>query len=154
MQFLFLTNPKGFIGEDHVEALQLVKMELGPADSSGRRRPVEVPGSEFTMPVDTVILALGQKVDQELIAGLNVEQTKWGTFTEVPKTGVFAAGDCVSGAATVVEAIGNARKIAVEIDAYLTGEVIKDGISFAISRGGLMSLIQQSSPTSPRFPGL
>ena len=152
VQFLFLTNPKGFIGEDHVEALQLVKMELGPADSSGRRRPVEVPGSEFTMPVDTVILALGQKVDQELIAGLNVEQTKWGTFTEVPKTGVFAAGDCVSGAATVVEAIGNARKIAVEIDAYLTGEVIKDGISFAISRGGLDELDPAEFADKPKIP--
>lgn len=152
VQFLFLTNPKGFIGEDHVEALQLVKMELGPADSSGRRRPVEVPGSEFTMPVDTVILALGQKVDQELIAGLNVEQTKWGTFTEVRKTGVFAAGDCVSGAATVVEAIGNARKIAVEIDAYLTGEVIKDGISFAISRGGLDELDPAEFADKPKIP--
>ena len=140
VKFLFLTNPTGFIGEDRVEALQLVKMELGPADSSGRRRPVEIEGSGFTIPIDTVILALGQKVDQELIAKLDVDQTRWGTFTESPKAGVFAAGDCVTGAATVVEAIGSARKTALEIDAYLTGKAKGKAISFAISRGDLEEL--------------
>lgn len=152
VKFLFLTNPKGFIGEDHVEALQLVKMDLGPADSSGRRRPVEVPGSDFTLPIDTVILALGQKVDQELISQLNVDQTKWGTFTEAPASGVFAAGDCVTGAATVVEAIGAARKIALRIDAFLTGKAKGDGISFAVSRGELDQLDPAEFAAKPKLP--
>lgn len=152
VQFLFLTNPKGFIGDNHVEALQLVKMELGPADSSGRRRPVEVAGSDYTMPIDTVILALGQKVDQQLISQLDVAQTRWGTFTEVPKAGVFAAGDCVTGAATVVEAIGAARKMALEIDAYLTGAAKNNGIRFAISRGDLDELDPAEFAAKPKIP--
>lgn len=152
VQFLFLTNPKGFRGEAQLEALELVKMELGPPDASGRRRPVEIPGSEYILPADTVILALGQKVDQKLIAQLDVEQTRWGTFTDQPAAGVFAAGDCVTGAATVVEAVGAARAAALKIDAYLTGKPSKPEHSFAVSRGELDELDPAEFAARPKLP--
>lgn len=141
VKFHFLTNPKSFIGTDKLTAIELVKMELGPKDASGRRRPVEIKGSEFTQAVDSVILALGQKADQELLDTLDLELTRWGTIAADPKqgistqNGVFAAGDCVTGAATVVEAVGAARMAAENIDAYLTGKTMTEAPSFAISRG-------------------
>lgn len=152
VRFLFLTNPTGFIGEGKVEALELVKMELGPADASGRRCPVEVPDSDYVLPIDTVILALGQKVDQELAAQLDVEKTKWGTFTEEPAQGIFAAGDCVTGAATVVEAIGAARMTALKIDAYLTGKPLDQEVKFAVSRGELEDLDPEEFASKPKLP--
>lgn len=78
VKFHFLTNPKSFIGTEKLTAIELVKMELGPKDASGRRRPIEIEDSEFTAPVDSVILALGQKTDQELLDTLHLELTRWG----------------------------------------------------------------------------
>ncbi len=146
VQFHFLTNPNAFIGNDKIEAVECVRMELGEPDSSGRRRPVEVPGSEFTMPVDNVIMAIGQKVDEDLAKDLPLEKTRWGTLDSCEETfttsipGVYAAGDCVSGAATVVEAVGTARKAAISIDHYLRGMEPPRHKPFIISRGELEDL--------------
>lgn len=146
VKFHFLTNPAGFSGKERVEAVRCVRMELGEPDSSGRRRPVEVPDSEFELPVENVIMAIGQKVDQELANSLGLAKTKWGTFEACSETmatslpGVYAAGDCVSGAATVVEAVGAARKAAISMDCYLRGVEPPRQEPFVISRGELEDL--------------
>ena len=116
------------------------RMELGEPDDSGRRRPVPIPGSEYFTPAGTILMAIGQDVD---VASLNENKLglheKWGTIavdeatlgTNLP--GVFSGGDCVSGAATVVEGVGAGRMGAFAIDAYLRG-ADDAGIAAAIYR--------------------
>lgn len=129
--FKLLTNPVRFLGNDQgwVTAMECVEMELGEPDESGRRRPVTKKGSEFTMEVDTVVVALGTTPNPLVpttTKGLDI--TKRGTVVadeetgKTTKPGVWAGGDVVTGAATVISAMGAARKAAVSIDAYLRGE--------------------------------
>ncbi|HRZ18243.1 MAG TPA: FAD-dependent oxidoreductase, partial [Candidatus Hydrogenedentes bacterium] len=112
-----------------VTEIECLRMELGEPDASGRRRPVEVPGSEFRIPADTVIIAIGNKPNPlipQTMEGL--ETSKWGTIVVNPDTmetsvrGVFAAGDIVSGAATVISAMGQGRIAAASIHRFLSGE--------------------------------
>jgi len=152
VKFLFLTNPKAFLGTERLEAVELVKMELGQPDTSGRRRPMEVPGSEFALEVDSVILALGQKVDQQLVNELGLPATRHGTLTDRPKDKVFAAGDCVTGAATVVEAVGAARRIAMEIDAFLQGKSVEHTQPFSASQGEWQELDPSDFADRPHLP--
>lgn len=146
VRFHFLTNPSRFVGTERVEALECVRMELGEPDSSGRRRPVAVAGSEHLLPVDSVVVAIGQKTDPQLVDSLGLGTTDWGTLCACPETqcstepGVFAAGDCVSGAATVVEAVGLARKAAMHMDRYLTDSSERVHEPFYVSRGELTEL--------------
>ena len=99
------------------------KMKLGAKDKSGRPAPVPVPGSQFSVECDTVIAAVGQKIE----SSLGLETTPGGTVAASPETletsqkGVFAAGDCVSGPSSIIQAIAQARKAAVSIDRYLGG---------------------------------
>ena len=125
--FRFLTNPAEIIGENgHVKEIKLQIMELGEPDESGRRSPVPVEGKFDTLPIDTVIAAIGQKID---IKGLEeLEQNKWGNIIADQNTfrtsldGVFAVGDATNkGASIAIEAIGEANKAASVIDAYLNG---------------------------------
>jgi glutamate synthase (NADPH/NADH) small chain len=123
----FLANPTRFIGDEKgwVKAMECICMELGPPDESGRRKPVPVKGSEFTMDVDTVIVAIGRTpnpIIQRTTEGLEV--TKWGTIVvdENGKTsleGVYAGGDIVTGEATVISAMGAGKKAAKAIHEYL-----------------------------------
>jgi len=123
----FLANPTRFIGDEKgwVKAMECICMELGPPDNSGRRRPVPIKGSEFTMDVDTVIVAIGRTpnpIIQSTTKGLEV--TKWGTILvdEKGKTsleGVYAGGDIVTGEATVISAMGAGKKAAKSIHEYL-----------------------------------
>jgi formate dehydrogenase major subunit len=124
---LLLTSPVSVVREQGtVTGVVCQRMQLGEPDSSGRRRPEPVPGSEFTLPADTVILALGQEVDSADVANV-CELTSRGTIAAdkltllTSRQGVFAGGDCQSGPATVVEAIAAGRRAAVAIDAYLSG---------------------------------
>ena len=128
----FLTAPVSVSACDgKVDSMECIRMVLGEPDSSGRRRPVPVDGSEFTMKVDTVIAAIGQALDA---AGLDgdgqVEFTKRGYINASEETmetsveGVFAGGDCTSGPATVVEAIAAGQRAATSINQYLNGEPI------------------------------
>jgi len=102
------------------------KMELGEPDESGRRRPEAVEGSEFTIEADTVILAVGQQVDQYGLED-SLDLSDWGTIEvnrrtlETSREGIFAGGDCETGPATVVDAIAAGRRAAVAIDAYVSG---------------------------------
>lgn len=127
IDFKFLSNPKRVLGEDGwVKGLECVRMELGEPDESGRRRPIEVPGSEFVINVDSVIVAIGTTANPIVpttTPGLNT--TKRGYIeadTETGATsrpGVFAGGDIVTGSATVILAMGAGRKAAGAIHDYL-----------------------------------
>ena len=127
IDFKMLTNPVEILGDERgwVRALRCVRMELGEPDESGRRRPVEVAGSEFEIPTDTVIMALGTSPNP-LIARTTpgLETTRRGGLVAdeagaTTRPGVFAGGDAVTGAATVILAMGAGRKAAAAIDEYL-----------------------------------
>jgi len=123
----FLAAPLRFIGDEKgwVKAMECIYMELGQPDQSGRRRPIPIKGSEFTMDTDTVIVAIGRTpnpIIQRTTEGLAV--TKWGTIVvdENGKTsleGVYAGGDIVTGEATVISAMGAGKKAARAIHEYL-----------------------------------
>jgi glutamate synthase (NADPH/NADH) small chain len=125
--FNLLTNPIEIIGDENgwVKALKCIKMELGEPDASGRRRPVPIEGSEHVIEMDTVIMSIGQGPNpliQDTTEGLKTN--KWGNIDadENGKTsieGVFAGGDIVTGAATVILAMGAGKKAAFAIDEYL-----------------------------------
>lgn len=128
VQFLWLTNPVGILGNPSgwVTGLRCEKMELGEPDASGRRRPVAVPGSEFDIEVDTVIYALGTTANPiiaQTTPGLNTN--RWGYLEIDERTGmttlpgVFAGGDIVTGSATVILAMGAGRRAARGILEYL-----------------------------------
>ncbi|MCX6338704.1 MAG: NAD(P)-dependent oxidoreductase [Candidatus Aureabacteria bacterium] len=123
-EFMLLTAPKRILGKNKVEAVECIKMKLGPKDESGRPRPIPIPGSEFTLKVDTVIQALGQETDRELFTQLGLRTDKHGCIktkknglTSIP--GVFAGGDAVNGGATAVEAVAAGKTAAEAIDRYL-----------------------------------
>lgn len=122
--------------EKHIE-LTCIEMKLGEPDSSGRRRPVPVEGSEYIIKASAVISAIGQSVDAECLeAEVNdLKLTKWDTLevdNDTYKTnldGIFAGGDCVTGADTAVTAIAAGRKAASSIDQYLTGLSVKGEVN-------------------------
>ncbi|MFP4687396.1 MAG: FAD-dependent oxidoreductase, partial [bacterium] len=128
IKFKLLTNPVRYIGDQQgrVKAVECVEMELGEPDQSGRRRPLVVEGSEHRIEVNTVIVAIGSKPRGQLAGSTTgLKTTEWGTLVVDKETGqtsreaVFAAGDVVTGAATVIEAMGAARRAARGINEYL-----------------------------------
>jgi glutamate synthase (NADPH/NADH) small chain len=123
-----LTSPVKVIGNNKgwVEEIECIRMELGEPDASGRRRPVPLEGSEFRIEVDVVVMAIGQGPNPLVPATTEgLKTTKWGNIIADEATGqtslpgVFAGGDIVTGAATVILAMGAGRKAARAIDAYL-----------------------------------
>ena len=127
IEFRMLTNPTRVIGDEKgwVTGLNCVRMELGEEDASGRRSPIEVTGSDFEIACDVVIMALGTSPNP-LIASTtaNLETTRRGCIVadedgRTSRKGVFAGGDTVTGAATVILAMGAGRKAAAAIDKYL-----------------------------------
>lgn len=131
----FLAAPTKVLGIDgKVSGIECIKMELGEADASGRRRPVPIEGSEFSIELDMVIMAIGQSAD---VSFLNKEEqfelTRWGTFKVDPDTlqtnisGIFAGGDVVTGPATVIEAIAAGKEAAESIDRFIRGVDLKKG---------------------------
>ena len=129
----FLTAPVRILGNGRVNGIECRRMELGPYDESGRRRPVPVEGSEFTLPVDTVIAAIGQFPDcTSLSRDGHLEVEARGTLVadavtlSTGREGVFAGGDVVSGPATVIDAIADGRRAAQAIDRYLGGTGLYD----------------------------
>lgn len=128
--FKFLTNPKRFIGNDQgwVTGMECHEMELGEPDESGRRRPVIKPGSEFIIDMDMAVVALGTTPNPLIPSTTEgLETTRRGTVVADERTGktvkdkVWAGGDVVTGAATVISAMGAAKRAAASIDAYLRG---------------------------------
>lgn len=126
--FNLLTNPVEILADEKgwVTGIRCIKMELGEPDESGRRRPVEVPGSEFDIEVDTVIMSLGTSPNPLISSTTEgLEVNKWKCivadeeFGKTTKEGVYAGGDAVTGAATVILAMGAGRAGARGIDEYL-----------------------------------
>ncbi len=128
IEFLFLNNPTKILGDDQgrVRAMECVKMELGEPDESGRRRPVEVPGSAFELEVDAVIMSLGTSPNPLIRSTTpGLEANRKGCLQvdedtmQTTREGVFAGGDAVTGAATVILAMGAGKKAAAAMDQYL-----------------------------------
>lgn len=130
VDFQLLTAPVRIIGSEAgwVQALECIKMQLGEPDESGRRRPVSIPGSTFSLNVDTVVMAIGQGPNplvQETTPGLATDE-RGNIIADAngatSKTGVFAGGDIVTGAATVILAMGAGKKAAESIHKYISGK--------------------------------
>jgi glutamate synthase (NADPH/NADH) small chain len=128
IEFILLSNPLEFIGDEKgwLKGVKIQKMELGEPDSSGRRRPIPIPGSEYILPIDMAVISIGngsnpiiQKTTPDL------QYNKWGNILvdentmKTSKKGVFAGGDIVTGGATVILAMGAGRKAAAAINYYL-----------------------------------
>jgi len=135
VQIQFLATPTRILERDgRVAGLECVRMELGEPDESGRRRPIPIPGSEFTLDMDTVIVSIGQRPDLGPLAG--VEATRWGTLAAdadtmaTPLEGVFAGGDAVTGPASAIEAIAAGKRAAESIHRYLRGQDLREGRVF------------------------
>ena len=126
VEFHWLTNPVAILddGKGGVRGMRCVTMELGEPDDSGRRRPVPVPGSEHEIEADLVVFAIGTNANPIMGQTSNLKLNKWGYIAtdEILATsvaGVFAGGDIVTGAATVIQAMGAGRKAARSMKAYL-----------------------------------
>jgi heterodisulfide reductase subunit A-like polyferredoxin len=130
IEIMPLTNPIRVISENgKVKAIECIKMELGEPDESGRRRPIPIEGSEFTMEIDTLIPAIGQESDWACLTDeCACTLSDWGTLRVNPVTfqsddpDIFSGGDAVTGAATVVEAIGAGKEAAISIHRFIQGE--------------------------------
>ncbi len=129
--FDLLTNPVRILGDEHnwVRAMECIRMELGEPDASGRRRPIPVPGSEFTLEFDLVVIAIGTSPNPLIFQGVEgLERTRHGTVVADEVTGrttkecVWAGGDIVTGAATVISAMGAGKRAAADIHRFLMGE--------------------------------
>ena len=135
VKMAYLVNPIRFLGRNgRLTAMECVRMELGAPDESGRRSPMPVPGSEFTMDVDNLLLAVGQMVDLSVIGeGTSLEMTQWGTLKVDPLTlatnveGIFSGGDAIVGGGTVIAAIADGKEAAISIDRYIRGEDLQAG---------------------------
>jgi glutamate synthase (NADPH/NADH) small chain len=128
VQFNILTSPVEILGNEQgwVRGMTCVKYELGEPDASGRRKPVQIKGSEFFMEIDTVVMAIGQGPNPLVLQTTpGLELNKRGNIVADPETGktskpgVFAGGDIVTGAATVILAMGAGKKAARAIDEFL-----------------------------------
>jgi heterodisulfide reductase subunit A-like polyferredoxin len=135
VEIQFLSAPVEVVSEgDKAIGLKCIKMELGPPDESGRRRPVPVQGSEFVVDADMIVPAIGQLVDPEVwdaLAGLDRTRRNTIQVDEVTyaasQPGVFAGGDAVTGPATVVEAVAAGKQAAVSISRFLKGQDLAEG---------------------------
>ncbi len=130
VNFRFLSTPVRFLGDGgKLKAMECIQMKLGEPDASGRRRPIPIPGSEFTLEVDTAVLALGYEADPVTTEGTSgVDRDKWGQIVVNKETmqtsypGVWAAGDIVNGADTVVRAMAQGIVAARSIHSSLTNQ--------------------------------
>jgi len=129
--FDFLTNPVEIYGDEKgwVRGMRCIRMKLGEPDASGRRRPLPIEGSEFDIDVDMVVMALGTRPNPMVFTDSGgLERTRWGTVVADEETGkttkdrVWAGGDIVTGAATVISAMGAGKRAAADIDHFLRGE--------------------------------
>jgi glutamate synthase (NADPH/NADH) small chain len=126
VMFWIQADPKRIMkdAQKRVKGVECLEIKLGTPDKSGRRRPIPVKGTEFQLDVDAVIGAIGQKVDNRLLKTLGVATNPDGTLKvnekgETSEPGIFAAGDVISGGATVIQAISEGCRVATSIDQYL-----------------------------------
>lgn len=158
VQFKFLTNPISFNGKDgKVKSVTLQLMELGEPDASGRRRPVAIEGKTEELDVDSVIVAIGQKLVNEDVSELkltdrgNIEADIDTFKTNIE--GVFAIGDATNrGASIAIEAIGEANRCALSIDAYLNGEDVETRVPYISRRDEELIDFQSKEKCPARKP--
>ena len=157
--FNYLTAPKAVVldGQGKAEFLKIEKMQLGEPDSSGRRRPVPIAGSEENIKFDLIISAIGQDPDIDILKNdtTQLEFTKWKTIVYDTKNmttktpGIFTAGDCAFGPNTVVQALAEGKTAADAIQLYLNGADIKFREEYQISRGRISEL--EKDDFAPRY---
>ena len=134
VDFQLLRNPVQIVGDDegHVTGVEVIKMQLGEADASGRRKPVAIEGSNYILDVDEVIMAIGTRLNTLILdTTKDLEANKRGGIgtgdgAQTSREGVYAGGDAVTGAATVILAMGAGKTAAKSIDEYLKGEKKND----------------------------
>lgn len=156
----FLASPVKVLGHNgKVSEIECIKMELGEPDSSGRRRPIPIKGSEFTIPVDIVIPAIGQfadlsclKEDKDIeVIKRSIVVNQNTLMTNI--NGVFSGGDCISGAATAVEAIAAGKKAALSINSFLKNKkLINDDYLYNVSKGMLEDLNEMEFSHIEKLP--
>jgi len=132
----YLSTPVKVVADGgHITAVECVRMELGEPDQSGRRRPVAIAGSEFTLPADTLIPAVSQSPDRKIAQLFGLKTTAWGTIEAddltmvTSREHVFAGGDVVLGPSSVIDAIAHGKRAAAAIDNYLSGRPLEEGIA-------------------------
>jgi heterodisulfide reductase subunit A2 len=133
LEFMVLCNPKSYVNSSgKLKSVTCLKMRLGEPDESGRRRPLPIEGSEFDIPCDIAVMAIGQNIDTSNLEEDGIE-LEWNLIKSDPVTfqtggkDVFAGGDVVSGPASVVDALRAGHETAVSIDRFLHGEDLRDG---------------------------
>jgi NADH-quinone oxidoreductase subunit F len=154
VQFHFLVTPVAILGDEAVTGVRLQRQALGDFDSSGRRRPEPIPGSEFDMPCELLVPAIGQVtwVDDESL-GLHRKSTfevgKAFELSDVP--GVFAAGDAVTGPATVVQSVAHGNQVALTVDHWLTSGQL-GGVYYQPKRHDIPQLFDLNEYAEARRP--
>lgn len=159
VEMMFLMAPTGIYLKDGKKHLKCIKMMLGEPDRSGRRRPVPVEGSETEIEADTIVGAIGQSTNtQFLYNDLPVKLNKWGDVeingktSQTSELNVFAGGDCVTGPATVIQAVAAGRRAAEAMDNYLIkGYVKEDHVDYSCSRGSMEDLPKWEFEAMPRL---
>lgn len=159
VEMLFLMTPARILCEGGQKKLECIQMTLGEPDRSGRRRPVPIEGSEIFIEADTIIGAIGQSTNtQFLYNDLPVKLNKWGDIEINGKTGqtseinVFAGGDCVTGPATVIQAVADGRHAAEAMDSFLMKGYVRDAnMDYSCSRGSLEDLPKWEFEERPKF---
>ena len=157
----FLAAPQEVLVQDGaVTGLRCLRMSLGEPDSSGRRRPVPIPGSEFTLAADMVVAAVGQRPDLACLANTGIQLTRWGTIDADPITymtsrpGVFAAGDVQVGPWIAIGAVAGGREAAESIARYLQGRDLTAGRELSTAAQALQGwvdipLTEEKQPRQP-----
>jgi NADPH-dependent glutamate synthase beta subunit-like oxidoreductase len=156
-RFLYLTNPVRILGNPHVTAVECVRMELGPPDESGRRRPLPIPGSEFVIEADSVIMAIGQVPDLSFIRQEDgIQLTRQGAVAIDPETmattapGIYAGGDvAAAGPRIVIQAVADGLRAARAIDDYLQGQRTR-----LWARGTMTTIEPYAMPPNYQRPSL
>jgi NADH-quinone oxidoreductase subunit F len=154
VQLHLLQTPVAVLGDDHVIGVRLQRQRLGDFDKSGRRRPVAMPGSEFDMACDILVPAIGQVtwVEDETLSLYRSASFKVGKAFELGAPGVFAAGDAVTGPATVVQAVAHGNQVALVVDHWLqTGEL--GGVYYHPQRHDIPQRFNLADYADARRPG-
>lgn len=135
VEIIFLAAPVQVLGSDGVvTSAEFIRNELGAPDASGRRRPVPIEGSQFSIETDLILTAISESPDGMLAKALDLKTTRWGTIeadgltTITSRTGIFAGGDVVSGPSSVIQAIEHGKRAAMAVHNYLSGNPVEQDI--------------------------
>ncbi|MCX7615245.1 MAG: NAD(P)-binding protein, partial [Clostridiales bacterium] len=159
VEMLFLKAPSKIVVENGKKKLHCIEMTLGEPDRSGRRRPVPVEGSNFVIEADTIIGAIGQSTNtQFLYNDVPVKLSKWGEIeingktSQTSEMNIFAGGDCVTGPATVIQAVAAGRHAAEAMESFLMKGYVKEGnVDYSCSRGSLEDLPKWEFEAKPKL---